>query len=230
MGRKEGRMNTKVLLDFSDIRILLLDDSKAFIGGMKSILSESKFQVSSHISGIEALTELRNSAFDIIITDLEMPEMHGFEFVKKVREELGLKHTPILVLTGSYDVEAMAESIRSGADAFCLKETVLQTIFPQVLALLRLKSTYEEAIKGKQLDAVQSLIGTYKHEFGNSLAIMDGMVRKLGRNLPSTLDDPAMKIMQQTIDRFQVTLQKLSELRSYEEEKYSQGTKILKVG
>lgn len=218
------------ICEYQAPRIMLVDDSRAFLSGLRAILEQAGYRVVCHTSPLKALEDLTASAPDIVITDLEMPELHGLDFIKKARVEHALTSVPILVLTGSTDTQAMAQSIVSGADAFCSKETIRHTIVPQVLSLLRLKSTYNSAFRGKQLEAVQALIGTYKHEFGNTIAIFDGMLRKLARNNPAIKEDPAMASIQSAVLRFLETLNKLNELRHYEEQRYSEGAKMLKVG
>ena len=218
------------LVKKSTARILILDDSRAFLSGIKSILASCPYEITSHTSPQNALNEIQLNKFDIIISDLEMPEISGFEFIKRVRENLSLVSVPILALTGTTDTDAMSRAIESGADAFCSKENIRYTIFPQILALLRLRSTYEASTRGMQLEAVKALIGTYKHEFGNSLAIIDGKLRKLNKTFPDILEDPAMESIQSAVKKFNETLLKLNELRHYDEEKYSSGSNILKVG
>jgi PleD family two-component response regulator len=207
--------------------ILILDDSKAFLSGLKSILSEYNFTIFAHSSPLAALEDVKKNIPDIIICDLEMHELHGFEFIKKIREQENLVRIPILVLTGNTDTKAMSESIKLGADAFSTKETIRHTIIPQIYALLRLKSIHEEAGK---LHGVKTLIGTYKHELGNNLAIIDGMIRILNRKIPSNLENPAMIRILKTIDKLSEILNKLNELRKYEEVKYSENKNILKIG
>ena len=211
-------------------KLLIVDDSRAFLEGLKSILSSAPFELLCLGSAKEALNSYSSLGPDIIITDLEMPEIHGFDFIKAIRRDPAMTTVPILVLTGSTDTESMATSIEFGADAFCAKETIRHTILPQLQALIRLKNTYESAVRGKQLEAVQALIGTYKHEFGNALAIAEGMSQKLCKNYAPNATDPAMVSLKGAIDRFHQTLNKLNELRHYQEEQYSLDSKILKVG
>lgn len=210
-------------------RILLLDDSKAFLSGLCSLLQNSGYELICHSSAHSALDDIKVNNPDVIVCDLSMPEMHGFDFIEKIKQQEALSAVPILVLTGQTDTETMSKSITKGADAFCSKNNIRYVIEPQLQALLRLKTTYENAIRGKQLEAVKNLIGTYKHEFGNALTILEGMIRKLTKNNPVLQDDPAKVRIDSSIERITKTLEKLDKLSNYEEEPYSPDTKILKV-
>lgn len=211
-------------------KILLIDDSQAFLNGLDAVLADKNMEVICHTSGQAALNSIKDTLPDAIVCDLEMPEMSGIDFIKHVRQEPGLLTVPILVLTGATDTEAMSRSIEAGADAFCSKDNIRFTIYPQLQSLLRLRGTYERALRGRQLEAVQALIGTFKHEFGNSIAILEGMLRKLTKNHPGTLTDPAMPAILSSIERIQETMEKMNKLRKYEEEQYYLYSKILKIG
>ena len=210
-------------------RIMIVDDSRAVLEGIRLILSNAQHQVFCTTLPKEALTQLETFNPDLIICDLDMPEMNGYEFIKAVRADVARKSTPILVLTGVNDSRAMAQSILCGADAFTPKETIRYAIEPQILALLRIKCIREEALRGKQLSAVQTLIGTYKHDFGNLLAIIEGKTRILIKNHPELEKDPSLQSIQNSAARLLETLKKLDELRTYEEIDYSKGSKTLKI-
>lgn len=221
--------NDSNILNKKSPRILLLDDSKAFLSGLCSLLSNSGYELVCHTSPLNALNEIKVHIPDVIVCDITMPEMNGFDFIQKIREQSYLATVPILVLTGQNDTEAMSLSVANGADAFCSKNNIRYIIEPQLQALLRLKVTYEKAIRGKQLEAIKNLIGTYKHEFGNALTILDGMLRKLIKNNPNLNQDPAKLKIDHSLERITNTLDKLDKLSHYEEETYSTDAKILKV-
>lgn len=210
--------------------IFLVDDSKAFLSGLKVILEAAGHSVETFLSGKDLIARLGEFLPDILITDLEMPEMHGLELIRKVRGELGLTITPILALTGRNDEEAMIAAVANGADAFCHKESIKSTILAHISALLRIKASHEYAAQGQQLKAVKALIGTYKHEFGNALAILDGMFKKLQRTCPEAASNPAVPSINQSLERMERVLGKLNSLRNYEEQSYVEGIKILKIG
>lgn len=217
--------------EVSHYRILLIDDSKSFISGIKSLLSGHPFEVIGITSPKEALNTLETINPDIVITDLDMPSINGFELIRQIREKVHKKYYPIMVLsTRMENLVDISNSVDCGADAFSSKDNIRTSLVPQIKALIRLKQLHETAIKGKQLEAVQALIGTYKHEFGNSLAILLGMFRKLIKYNPSLKEDPSVASIQEALSRIDTTLKKLSKLREYKETDYSEKTKILKVG
>jgi CheY-like chemotaxis protein len=212
------------------LKLLVVDDSRTCLMLVRNILSTTGCDVHLCDSPVAALSAVRTFKPDVILCDLDMPEMHGFEFIGAVRNMPDVANIPILVMTGRMDSEAMAQSIYAGADAFISKDQVRISLKPHLLAMLRVKVAHEKTIQGKQLEAIQALIGTYKHEFGNSLAILEGTIRRLLRNHPALREDSTTEDIRGALDRIQRTLTKLDELREYSEDVYANNAKTLKVG
>ena len=67
-------------------RLLLVDDDKDALDGLTSILKRDGYQVAGVLSGYEALNSLSKKSFDVVITDLNMPGMHGLTLIHEVRK------------------------------------------------------------------------------------------------------------------------------------------------
>ena len=212
-----------------NITIYLIDDSRAFTLGIQAMLSNYQCKVKCFNDSEVALDTIFQEHPDIIITDLEMPKISGLELIKKVREQQEFSAIPILVMTSKDSPEQVVECLNQGADAFTSKGSMQTVLVANIVSLMRVAQLRKKAIALKQFDAVKALIGTYKHEFGNTLAILDGKVNKLGREIPDLENNEAFKSIRNTISRFSATLEKLSELREYKEEKYSEDSSIVKI-
>lgn len=214
-----------------NIKIYIIDDSKAFMSGIESILTDSgcNIKIKCFLDSEMAIETIFQEPPDIIITDLEMPKLTGLELIKLIREQSELASIPILVITSQDSSEQLVECLHSGADAFASKNTLQKVLLANIVALMRVARLRKQSIALKQFEAVKSLIGTYKHEFGNTLAIMDGKVYKLSKDIPDIINNDAYKSLQNAIVRFTNTLEKLSSLRNYKEEEYSDDTIIVKI-
>lgn len=210
-------------------RIVIVDDSKAFLSGITKLISD-KYDITTFISPLEAIEVITQNPPDVIVCDLLMPELHGFDFIRQIRENPKMMTVPILVITNNNDTESMSKSISIGADAFCAKETIRYTIEPHLQALLRLKETYKTEISKKQLETTQILIGSYKHELGNSLAIISGMLRKYKKEFPEAKEHICMLNIESSINRIEQTLENLQRLRHIKDEDSSEFERILKIG
>ena len=159
-----------------------------------------------------------------------MPDFDGFQLIAAVRENPAFQDIPILVLTGKEDTATMLKIIGAGADQFVAKSQVREVLVVHLLALARVREAYKSATQGKQLDAVKALIGTYKHEFGNAIAAIDGKLRKIKKVHPQLTEDESYLALVKWTGRLIETLQKLDELRRYEEQKYVGNAQMMKTG
>jgi two-component system chemotaxis response regulator CheY len=93
--------------------ILAVDDSPSMRDMVRIALSAAGFEVSQAADGEEALAIARTRAFDLVLSDVNMPKMDGIELIRALRAEAAYKHTPILMLT----TESSPERKRQGKDA-----------------------------------------------------------------------------------------------------------------
>lgn len=80
-------------------KILAIDDSVSICDLMKSLLTQHGHQVTTAKNGREALDIARKEQFDLVFTDLNMPEMNGTSLVMKLRKLSGYEYTPIVIVT-----------------------------------------------------------------------------------------------------------------------------------
>jgi CheY-like chemotaxis protein len=85
------------------------------------VLERNNYATILASDGPEALSVLEKEKFDIIITDLEMPKMHGFELIEKIREQEKYSALPIVILTGRVGKEHKDKGMQLGANAYIVK-------------------------------------------------------------------------------------------------------------
>jgi two-component system chemotaxis response regulator CheY len=93
--------------------ILAVDDSRSMRDMVRIALTSAGFDVSQAADGEEALELARTRAFDLVLSDVNMPRMDGIQLIRALRAESAYKHTPILMLT----TESSSERKREGKDA-----------------------------------------------------------------------------------------------------------------
>ena len=80
-------------------KILVVDDDKAVITLLESLLSSQGYKVSAANDGLDAMVQVRNNVPDLIILDIMMPELNGYDVCSNLKFDERFKHIPIIVLT-----------------------------------------------------------------------------------------------------------------------------------
>jgi two-component system chemotaxis sensor kinase CheA len=102
-------------------RILLAEDSPFFRSMIKNYLTGAGYEVEATENGKEALNKLASEKFDLIITDLEMPEIDGFELIKEIRANPDYKNIPIIVVTSLAGEDIRRKVFDIGANSYEVK-------------------------------------------------------------------------------------------------------------
>jgi two-component system, chemotaxis family, chemotaxis protein CheY len=117
--------------------IFIVDDSAVMRASLRENLESSGYLVEYAGDGVMALRRLQTGMKpDLIITDINMPNMGGIEFVKAVRSEAGLRFIPILVLTSEVQPHMKEEARKSGATGWLVKPTSATDLIKAVKQVL----------------------------------------------------------------------------------------------
>lgn len=100
--------------------VMVVDDNPEILDFLSKILSEEYFVISAS-SGEEALLILEKNNIDLIISDVMMEEMDGFELCGKIKTDINISHVPVILLTAKTDTESKIKGLESGADAYIEK-------------------------------------------------------------------------------------------------------------
>lgn len=101
--------------------ILAVDDENDVLLIIKTALLSEGFEVVTAASGPEALTAMAEKTPDLVILDMMMPEMTGFDVLEKMRSDTTTQSTPVIMLTGINDKEKIRTAIDSGVSYYMVK-------------------------------------------------------------------------------------------------------------
>lgn len=117
-------------------RILIVDDSSTIRRMVKASLDALSAEFIEASSGLEAIEQLAVGAFDLMVLDLNMPDMHGLEVLGFVRANRKFQHLPVMVLTTRGDEPSRAAALRAGATAYLTKPFVPSAILKEAQTLI----------------------------------------------------------------------------------------------
>ncbi|QSJ15687.1 hybrid sensor histidine kinase/response regulator [Nostoc sp. UHCC 0702] len=129
---------------FRSDKILVVDDSPDNVFLIKTILEEEGYTISTAENGISALAQLQASPCDLVLLDLMMPGMDGYEVTRRIRGDMKMQqYIPILLIT-AHDAPNVAHGLDLGADDFIRKPVTVDELLARVRSLLRLKHSIDE--------------------------------------------------------------------------------------
>ncbi len=117
---------------------LVVDDSDITRKMIKTALRPLNPVFREASSGLEALEQVMLRNYDVVTLDLNMPDMHGLEFLRFMRSHKTLKKIPILVVTTQLDVQMQTEVLSAGANGYITKPFSPEEILSKVQALLEI--------------------------------------------------------------------------------------------
>jgi two-component system response regulator ResD len=116
------------------IRVLVVDDEWNMRNLLRIYLAKQGLEIKEASNGKEALEHIQNDTFDIILLDVMMPDMDGWEVCKRIREK---DMTPILMLTARSEIKDKVQGLGLGADDYVTKPFDPDELMARVFALLR---------------------------------------------------------------------------------------------
>lgn len=116
--------------------ILVVEDSITSRALLKNILESAGFRVTAAVDGVDAYTTLKTGTFDLIVSDVEMPRMDGFDLTMKVRADKQLAALPVILVTALDSREHRERGIDVGANAYIVKSSFDQSNLLDVIQRL----------------------------------------------------------------------------------------------
>jgi PAS domain S-box-containing protein len=167
-------------------RILLVDDNADMRDYLTRILSEH-VQVQAVGDGAAALAAAQEQVPDLVLSDVMMPGLDGFELLKALRAEACTREVPIILLSARAGVESVVEGLEAGADDYLIKPFSATELVSRVnahlqMAHLRLEALRQERTTSRRKDEMLSIVS---HELNTPLVAILGWTRLLRANPPS---------------------------------------------
>ncbi len=139
--------------------VLIIDDEPAATETMKAFLSKDDYRLETASNGKAALARMEQGGVDVVLCDVMMPGMTGFELCQQLKADQRFKYTPLILITALDGQDDMVRGIEVGADEFLSKPVERAVLRARVRAMIRIKAQFEE-LKGAapQQKSLETLI------------------------------------------------------------------------
>ncbi|WP_316737494.1 response regulator [Pedobacter aquatilis] len=164
--------------------VLLADDEEDILEYVADVLSE-KYNVLTAANGIEALQILSQEIVQLVISDVMMPEMDGFQLCERIKSNFEYSHIPVILLTAKTGLQATIEGLEVGADAYVEKPFNTDFLQVQVSSLLKNRDKIKAYFASSPLIHIKSMA----HSKGDEL-----FLEKLQNLINDRIDDAELGV------------------------------------
>ncbi len=138
-------------------KVLVVDDSISVRKALERVLAPREMEVTAAASGEQALEQLRQSVPDLVIVDVVMPGMSGFELCSSLKSDANLRHIPVILISGLVNDSVIAQAHEVGAVSVVSKPFTPDELFPKIDAALNGAGASERGIQAMRNAGSSSL-------------------------------------------------------------------------
>ena len=162
-------------------KILIVDDVQLNLDLMKEILSEKAYQIATAINGKSAIAKARTHKFDLILLDVVLPDIDGFEVCSYLKSIAQTQDIPIIFLTAKRENDSIIKGFQLGAVDYIIKPFSKEELLARVNLHLTLRKTQDELIHSKEIaeaaaKAKAIFLANISHEIRTPMNGIIGMI------------------------------------------------------
>jgi PleD family two-component response regulator len=210
-------------------RILIADSDPANIAMVRAILENEGYELAVAESGQTALESVAEQIPDLILLDIQMPDMEGYEVCDRLHNDAKTERVPVVMFTATESAsEAMEQGLLIGANDYVTSPIVKEELLARIETQLRLRELEEQRMLSEQLTLIKQMVNTLHHEIINPLTgilghtevLLDRMSRKV---VPLDEIEKALRTIWDESRRIQEVMINLKEVTMPVVEEYSSG-------
>ncbi|HWQ72548.1 MAG TPA: response regulator [Desulfitobacteriaceae bacterium] len=179
--------------------VLLVDDTPEHIEAVVTVLRDSNFRVRVATKGSSAFKLLEQHLPDLILLDVYMPEMDGFEICRIIKNESDYQNIPIIFLTSSDDAESIEKGFALGAQDYVVKPFNISELLARVHTHIKLKRQQESLLKANQ--DLDSFCYTVAHDLRAPLLSLRKLTEYLALDYAPKLDAGGLELLENIQDK-----------------------------
>ncbi|MCB0338690.1 MAG: sigma-54-dependent Fis family transcriptional regulator, partial [Bdellovibrionales bacterium] len=150
-------------------KVLAVDDNAEALAALKDLLQESGYEVLTAEDGRAAFNQIESERPDLVLLDVVMPELDGYEVTRQAKADPELRYIPIILLTGKNSQEEIVFGLDQGADGYIHKPFERDELLARVQSTLRLSKLYQELRESRELNKNLTSQAVERYSYSNIL-------------------------------------------------------------
>lgn len=197
------------------IRILIVDDTVDTVELLRKRLRSEGYETSEAYDGEECLRQVDANNPDLIVLDVMMPKMDGFEVCQRLKSDENTRYIPVLMLTAKSEVADKIKGLDIGADDYIAKPFDYKELSARVRSLLKIKAAHEKLTAEEKSEALDQMLDEVAHEVRNPLVSIGGFARRVYDNLPEgNLNKKYMEMILEDVVKLENMVKQLIEIKT----------------
>lgn len=210
-------------------KILILDDSDFDREVLSLVLEKQGYDLIFLNNGLDILSIIEKEKPDLLLLDLLLPEIHGHDVLKLIRQTYSAIEFPIIIITSITDNRDAVKALRAGANDYILKPIDSEITQMRILTQLKLVQLSQEMAHLQQLSTLQSIIVTYNHQIKNPLTTAIGLCDLLEESKETPKEVTNIKKQLWRINDIVSEISGAIKSSNIEYEKYSKFSDMIKI-
>ena len=172
-------------------KILIVEDNKDNINLITYFLKPNNYDISVAMDGETALQKVKAENPDIVLLDIMLPKINGFEVCEKLKKDPATRFIPVIMITALKELKDKIKSLEVGADDFITKPFESIELLARVKSLLRIKKYHDELeAKNKELKQIdqfkEELLHLIVHDMKNPIFVIQGNLQMMGMGIENS--------------------------------------------
>lgn len=196
-------------------KILIVDDAMDTVELLRKRLRFDGYETIEAYDGEQCLEQVRAAAPDLIILDIMLPKLDGYEVCRRLKAAKGTAHIPILMLTAKGQVEDKIKGLDLGANDYLAKPFDYKELVARIKSLLAIRKAGEKLAQEEKSAALDLIIDELAHELRNPLTSIGGFARRVYNRLAD--EDPnkqAIAVIIKEVSRLEKMVKDLVDLKT----------------
>ena len=212
-------------------KIFIIDDNKMNINLLHSILKKENYQVDSTLDSTVAFKKVVEAKPDLILLDIMMPKVDGFEVCEQLKSSAQTRFIPIIFLTSRNDEEGIKKAFELGAADYVTRPFNRTELLARIRTHLDLRRTHRKLLELERDKTILAMAVTANHEINQPLTVLSGNLFLLKESLSSKMlsekEIEYMDRMERAIAKIKFILEKFRQPHSIKIQDYIENTKMV---
>lgn len=194
-------------------RVLAVDDDERNLALLGAKLEREGYELDTARNGVEALMKVNTFHPDLILMDVMMPQMDGYEALRQLKSREETRYIPVIMLTGRAEIEDKVLGFEVGAEDYINKPYSLQEVSARVKSLLRMRALQTKLRETEKVAALGEMVDGIAHEIRNPLTAIGGMARRLYEGETEPQHKEYAQWIIRSVERLERMLQRIDEYK-----------------